>query len=178
MALKDSPESVCWLQELECSEFQHFTLVSAARFKQLHAYRYLDGMLAPSTLSGCADYKLTFYLVFQCGMLLRCTDKQQPLPIFILICEGDGVVIPEWCRSRFCGFRSLWTTPLDCKVYMAEAADIKCSFVTSFLSNVIPVTRKHNKIVYWLNWLFQLRASTMRKTQTEDKVKLFQFLKI
>ena len=44
------------------------------------------------------------------------------LPILILISDGTGLGVPEWLNNRFCGFRSLWTIPLDCKAHMAEAA--------------------------------------------------------
>ena len=49
--------------------------------------------------------------------------KGHSLPILILISDGEGFATPVWCRRRFWGFRSLWTTPLDFNVYMAEAVD-------------------------------------------------------
>lgn len=46
-------------------------------------------------------------------------------PILTWISDGEGKTFPEWCKRRFCGFRSLWTTPLDCKVNIAEAENMK-----------------------------------------------------
>ena len=45
------------------------------------------------------------------------------------------MVIPEWCSSRFCGFRSLCTTPLDCRVYIAKAKDEKMKIVKNTISD-------------------------------------------
>ena len=72
-----------------------------------------------------------------CSQARKATPMQN-LPIFILICDGEGVVVPAWCSSRFWGFKSLCTTPLDCSVHMAEAEENQ-NYLTNWISSKVRV---------------------------------------
>ena len=70
--------------------------------------------------------------------------KGHSLPILILISDGEGFATPVWCRRRFWGFRSLWTTPLDFNVYMAEAVDKNILRINKDKQNKKIILRRKN----------------------------------